>query len=593
VFEATHALILRLVREKVVTGLRVDHIDGLLDPVGYLERLRASLPQTSSLFVEKILGEDERLPAEWRVEGTTGYEFADAAGSVQTDADGARRFRETADELAGADTRFERLAVEGKRTVIEGLFPGEVRSLARELYRRSRDDSHGLALTEPALHDALVRVMGSLRVYRTYTRDADVRGDDRRSIVEAVREAGDDRAVRFLGRVLLLEEDPLERWLPLVMRVQRLTGPITAKGVEDTALYRYGGLLSRSEVGASPEGSVSVAGFHDRMAERQAAWPGSLNATTTHDTKRSEDVRARLAVLSEMPEAWFTQVRRWRRRYPAPDDRMDLHLYQALVGAWPLERRERRGFSRRLQAYAVKAAREAKLRTSWLDPDETYERALRVWIRDVVRDQGFEKDVKRFLRKIELPGAVSSLAQALVKITAPGVPDLYQGTEMWTLSLVDPDNRRPVDFERRIRDLERLTGADPAQLLATWEDGRIKLHVTSAALRLRRGRQALFSQGDYVALAATGRLRGNVLAFARRREDDLAITVVPRLVAGLTSPGRPPLGETWKGTRLRLPTGTPGELKDVLTGRTLAVRGGGIALSEAFEVLPLALLVSL
>jgi (1->4)-alpha-D-glucan 1-alpha-D-glucosylmutase len=591
VFEATHSLILRLVREGVVTDLRVDHIDGLHDPTGYLERLRASLDQTSALFVEKILGEDEQLPAEWPVDGTTGYEFADAVGGAQTDADGARLFREAADELAGADTRFGPLAVEGKRTVIEGLFPEEVRSLARELYRRCRDDPRGLDLTPRALHDALVRVTGSLRVYRTYTRNAGVRDDDRRFIEEAVREAGDDRAVRFLGRVLLLEEDPLERWLPFVMRFQQLTGPITAKGVEDTALYRYGGLLSRAEVGASPEVPVRVTGFHERMAQRQREWPGSLNATTTHDTKRSEDVRARLAVLSEMPEAWFAQVRRWRHRFPAPDVRMDLHLYQALVGAWPLERGERRRYSRRLQAYAVKVAREAKLRTSWLDPDEGYERALRRWVRSVVRDRQFERDVERLLRRIALPGAVNSLAQALVKITAPGVPDLYQGTELWTLSLVDPDNRRPVDFERRTGDLERLGGADPAELLSSWEDGRIKLHVTSAALRLRRARRALFSQGGYVPLAATGSLRGNVVAFARRREEDLALTVVPRLVAGLTSPGRAPLGHTWKGTRLRLPTGTPGELQDVLTGRTVAVRGGGIALSEAFEILPLALLV--
>jgi (1->4)-alpha-D-glucan 1-alpha-D-glucosylmutase len=591
VFEATHSLIVRLVREGVVTGVRVDHIDGLHDPTAYLERLRASLDQTTSIFVEKILGEGEQIPAHWPVDGATGYEFADALGGVQTDAAGARRFREAADDLAGTDTRFGPLAVEGMGAVIEELFPGEVRSLARDLYRRCRDDRRGLDLTERALLEALVRVMRSLRVYRSYTRDARVRDDDRRFIEKAVREAGGDRAVRFLGRVLLLEEDPVERWLPFVMGFQRVTGPIAAKGVEDTALYRYGGLLSRAEVGANPEVPVGMADFHERMAERQEAWPGSLNATTTHDTKRSEDVRARLAVLSEMPEAWFGQVRRWRRRYPAPDERMDLHLYQAIVGAWPLERGERRSYSRRLQTYAVKAAREAKLRTSWLDPDQGYERALRRWVRGVVGDRQFQGDVERLLEGIALPGAVNSLAQALVRITAPGVPDLYQGTELWTLSLVDPDNRRPVDFERRIRELERLNAADPDQLMSTWQDGRVKLHVTSAALRLRGARRVLFSDGEYVPLAPTGRRRANVVAFARCREDDVAITVVPRLIAPLVSGGRPPIGRAWKGTRLSVPAGTPGELSDVLTGRTLAVRGGGIALSEAFEILPLALLV--
>lgn len=638
VFDAVHALVLTMLAAGRVSGLRVDHVDGLLDPTAYLQRLRSLTDvggaQTdersrSFLVVEKILARNEPLPDEWPVEGATGYEFADVADGIFVEARGAARILAWASSSTGDSPDFAEVAAERKRLVLRELFPGEVDALVREAVGLAPEGS----LAQEDLRDAVVELTAQLPVYRTYTRDFEVRPDDRRFLRTAFRDARATlprrahTALRFLRQVILLQlpdtasQEAAESWLAFVMRWQRLTGPVTAKGVEDTALYVHDGLLSGAEVGSDPAApALEVEQFHERMRERARRWPGSLNATSTHDTKRSEDVRARLSVLSEVPEVWQEHLSRWRewmepaRReiastksretHLAPDAHEELHILQSIVGAWPLDPREVRGLSGRMGAYAVKAAREAKVHTSWLDPQREHEEALRAYVRAFLRpgDEWIRRDVTELLDRIALPGALNSLAHVLLKVTAPGIPDLFQGMELWNLSLVDPDNRRPVDFALRRRTLKELdgreSGGEPrkqvaADVLAGWRDGRLKMFVTKEALRFRRANRDLFEEGGYLPLEAVGRRRRNVVAFARRLGDRWAIVAVPRLAAGLCEHG-PPSATAWRGTSVRLPQGAPRRLQNVLTGETLEItrRGGrdAIRLHDALGTLPVALL---
>jgi (1->4)-alpha-D-glucan 1-alpha-D-glucosylmutase len=635
VFEAWHALVLELVRRGQVAGLRVDHVDGLSDPAGYLRRLQAAIADRIGgdgyVVAEKILGRDETLREDWPVAGTTGYEFADLAEGMFVDRRGAERIERAHATLAAAGGRrpaveldFERLAAGCKRLVLDQLFAGEGGTLASQLHALSREDRMGRDLTEDDLRAALVEVMAWLPVYRTYTTAPPVADADRRVIDHAVREAARRldperrRAVSFVERVLTLDTatdadwDEVRAWLRLVMRWQRLSGPATAKGVEDTALYRWEGLLSRGEVGGDPSRpAIGVDEFHRHMRERRQRWPGALNAGSTHDSKRSEDARARLHVLSEMPDEWVRRVTRWRRMNrrhrravrghgEVPDPSFDLHLYQSVVGVWPLDPAGRAGAVSRLQDYAVKAARESKLHTSWLAPDPAYERGVRGWLRAVLGPANgpFRRDLETFVERVALPGAVNSLAAAVLRATVPGVPDVYQGCELWNLSLVDPDNRRPVDFELRRRLLEELDAgmADRAalvrELARSWKDGRVKMHVVRELLRLRRAHPHLFAAGAYVPLAATGRRRGNVVAFARRRGRSWALTVVPRLTAGLGRARSFPTGfRAWPATVIHLPSGAPDRWTNLFTGEPIESSLGSIRLGDALAALPVAVLL--
>ncbi|HEX9374657.1 MAG TPA: malto-oligosyltrehalose synthase [Actinomycetota bacterium] len=630
VFEASHALVLDLARQGLVTGLRVDHVDGLLDPAGYADRLQRRLGEETGrdgfVVVEKILGRDEDLPPGWAVAGTTGYEFADLVDGLFVDPAGVERVERTHTALTGRPPAqgFEEVAARCQRLVLDQLFAGEGRVLAAHLHALALEDRHGRDLAEDDLRTALAEVMAWMPVYRTYTVGRPVADPDRRVVERAVREAirrlpdRYRRAVEFVGRVLVLDVrgDPewtdVDSWIGFVNRWQRLTGPVTAKGVEDTAMYRWDGLLSRSDVGAQPSRpAVSVEEFHRRMRERQRRWPASLNAGSTHDSKRSEDVRARLDVLSEVPEEWSRRVQRWRRLNrglrrrvrgrDVPDPALELHLYQSLVGAWPLEPSERRDFTARMQDYAVKAAREAKVWTSWLAPDLAYERAVRGWLRAALgpRNERFRRDLESFAERVSLPGAVNSLAGVVLRATAPGVPDVYQGAELWNLALVDPDNRRPVDFERRMGAVEELDRglhdrrALARDLAATWPDGRVKLHVLREALRLRRAHPQLFARGSYLPLEVTGRRRANALAFARRRGRSWAVAIVPRHVAGLARGGRFPVrAASWPATVAHLPAGAPERWTNVLTGEHVDAVRGGIRLADAFATLPVGVLIA-
>ncbi|MFH1650701.1 MAG: malto-oligosyltrehalose synthase, partial [Chloroflexota bacterium] len=619
-FAACHRQLLRRLQEESVTGLRVDHIDGLLDPLDYLKSLQGRPAQRFYIVVEKILSGDERLPQSWPVAGTTGYEFTNALNGLFVDPEGVRVLEEVRAEFTGNRRSFTDIVYECKRQVLAELFPADVASLTRRLSRLAGPDRPG----SPALRAALTAVTACLPVYRTYVRTLRVSAADRRYLETAFREAQRREPALSPGALDLLRQVLFRRFPPslsprrkkarrdFLMRWQQLTGAVMAKGVEDTALYRYGKLLSLNEVGGDPAGAgCDTAGFHRFLRERGRACPHTLNATATHDTKRSEDIRARLNVLSEIPREWQEHVRRWQRWHephritvggmPVPKPEMLYFLYQTLVGAWPLAETEIPGFRERLKAYVRKAAREAKTRTSWLNPRRRYEDALDRFLDAVLADRGadpFPADFHSFREKIAFSGALNSLSQVLLKITAPGVPDFYQGTELWDFSLVDPDNRRPVDFSHRARVLAQLSGDSSGQLslarelLDRWRDGNVKLYVTCRALSFRRENPALFRDGEYLPLSISGDRESNLVAFARRRGQDWALTIVPRLTTRLSRPPHFPLGEeAWGKDRLLLPAGAPAEWRHIYTGEKIISPGGkGLTLAQVLGNFPVALL---
>lgn len=625
VFLATHARILELARSGTVTGLRIDHIDGLYNPLGYLHRLQESLSAPAPgggpgfyVVVEKILGPDEDLPDGWPVHGTTGYEFLNMLAGLFVDRRGAAILEQVHDRVIGRPVDYDEMALRLQRRMTAELFAGEFRMLTQDLLELAAADRYGHDLTPGELAAALAELTACLPVYRTYIRERPVTDRDRYWIEAALARAAERRpeaaaALSFVRRVLLLEYpdwlDPAgqESWLRFVMRWQQTTGPVTAKGVEDTALYRYNRLISLNTVGGEPDApGVAVAEFHRWNQRRQERWPHALSATSTHDTKRSEDVRCRVNVISEIPEVWADALERWRQwnaplkpvvgDQPVPGPSMEMLIYQTLVGAWPLDPGEEPDFYERFKLYLIKAAREAKDQTSWLEPDSEYEAALMAFVDRILAEgtgNPFLADFRAFQRPVAYWGALASLAQVLIKVTAPGVPDFYQGTELWNLTLVDPDNRRPVDFarcQRLLAELDRrgetATAGLLPEMLENWQDGRVKLWVTSRALRLRRDWRQLFASGRYMPLAAVGPRWEHLCAFARHQGSQWAITAVPRLLARLMGEGssqpptpRPPLGAAvWGESALLLPSATPAVWRNVLTGERVAAGpapGGG------------------
>lgn len=640
VFDAAHALVVRLAEEGKVSGLRVDHVDGLYDPLGYLRRLQSRLsagdgaPQRRGpgfyVIVEKILAADETLPRDWPVSGTTGYDFLNSVNRLFVDADGLPALDETYARFTGSPVDFADVRYARKKQVMEELFAGELDSLAREAGRLSAREAAAGVVSSRDLARALAEVTACLTVYRTYVRGRRVAARDRDYIERAIEEARRRNpslgraALDFLGRVLLLRlglaPGPEQRrdWLRFVMRWQQFTGPVMAKGLEDTALYVHNRLISLNEVGGDPGGASArraVEAFHEGNRARLVRWPHSLNATSTHDTKRGEDVRARIDALSEVPETWAACVDRWSRwnrrkkrlvhGRPVPDANEELLLYQTLVGAWPLRDDDVAEFKQRVQAFMVKAAREAKTSTNWISPDEEYEGALVAFVESIL-DAGsqseFLSDLLEFQRKVAYCGAMNSLAQVVLKIASPGVPDFYQGAELWDLSLVDPDNRRPVDFARRASMLEDLNrrhrgGAMPLvrDLVARWQDGRIKLYLTAKALQFRRANAELFADGDYVPLSASQEGKVHVVAFARRRQRRWALVVAARLAAGLSDEGRATLAPAvWGESALTLPDDAPKRWHSALTAETIDGSDVGrrrvLPLRDLLAELPVALL---
>lgn len=586
VFEQTHALVFRLVREGVVDGLRVDHIDGLLDPAEYLSRLRASVPRDTPIFVEKILSSGEELRSGWPVQGTTGYEFLNALEDVFIDPAGFADIVRWYHKLRRlGSTTFPEIARAGKTAILNGPLRADMERLAAPLATLAR--AKGMRWSVGDLVAALVEFIAALSVYRTYIDPRSPIDDvDRAVIVKAasdarVRNASLDAPIGFIADACtgtLLPADESAR-LRFVQRLQQVTGPATAKGVEDTALYVYVPLVSRNEVGGAPEGTPenAVERLHHMNARRAERWPLGLLATNTHDTKRSADIRARLDALSEIPHEWERAVRRWRRLNAkhrrtiggrlTPDTNTEYLLYQTVVALWPAprpsrrvddlpDRRWRESARERLTQYMLKAAREAKTRTSWGDPNAAYERALDEFVGAILEpseDAPFLPDVARLVARAASIGAWNALSRVAIHLTAPGTPDLYQGDEFWNYTLVDPDNRRPIDYDARSSALgelasieEHLHSGGPIDLF----DNRIKILVVKRLLETRRTHADLFTSGVYRPLDAQGVRARHVIAFARVGDGRCAITVVPRLVSSLV--GANP-DEWWGDTTLALP----------------------------------------
>jgi (1->4)-alpha-D-glucan 1-alpha-D-glucosylmutase len=634
VFEATHALLFKLVSEGKVNGVRIDHIDGLFDPLEYLQRLKERLtPKDRSaadfpgfpIFVEKILSRTEPLPPDWPVCGTTGYDFLNMVNGILVDGAGHRDLTSLYARLTGFKGTFADLVYDKKKLIIESLFGGEVESLGRELNMLAEQDRHGQDITHRALVRTLEEVTACLPIYRTYIRDYEVPVRERgylESTIEAARRRNPDpgeAAYDFLRRVLLLQFLPSfpvekrESWLRFVRRWQQYTGAIMAKGLEDTALYVYNCLTSLNEVGSEAQ-PVSVSEFHAFNADRLANWPCALNTTATHDTKRSEDVRQRLNVLSEMPREWEERLSRWRnfnqghllrvRKKPVPDPNEEILLYQTMVGCWPLSELEQASVKNRLKAYVIKAAREAKVYTRWIAHDPDHEDALLAFVDAILEpdNNGFLHDFYQFQARVAYFGFLNSLSQVVLKVASPGIPDFYQGTEIWDFSLVDPDNRRPVDYKTRSAMLKELKQKETRplatlvpRLLSRWQDGAIKLFITYKALNFRKSQPELFLEGDYQPLQSRGKIKGHIVAFARRRGNQWVLAVVPRLLSQLTPAGAPPLGPAvWGEAVLLLPPGAPEVWENIFTRDTLRVSSGkgsqALPLAEIFRSLPVALL---
>ncbi len=575
VFDATHSLVLDLVAEGHVDGLRIDHIDGLRDPAGYLERLAADAPGTT-LLVEKVLAHDERLPATWPVAGTTGYDFLARAGDLFVDEEQLDELDASYHELVGDRRPFDEVAAEAQLHVATRELRAETERLTDLLAqigaarRRHRDHTHR------DLRDVLREVAAAMRVYRSYVRAGQASPDDRQRVAQAVatvrerRPDVDGELLDLLERVLLGQE-PGEVETELAARFQQYSAPVMAKGVEDTAFYRHTRLLSANEVGGDPgTAGAGVEPFHAHNQHIAERWPATMLTLSTHDTKRSADVRARLSLLSEIPRAWTEAVRRWtahnerHRRDGWPDPATELAIYQTLVGAWPIE-------GDRLEAAVLKSINEAKVQTSWRDRDEAYEAAVTGFVGAVCDDAAFGALVEGFLEAHDLVrlGRLTSLAQVTLLLTCPGVPDVYQGDELWDLSLVDPDNRRPVDFATRAEALDHIGAGHDPEL----DDGSRKLWLIQALLGHRRDRPDAYA-GGYEPLPVRGDSARHAVAFSR---GDL-VTVVPRLLVGLHRSG-------WGDTSVELPAG---RWHNVLTGRT--TDGGARDVSALLDDLPVAVL---
>jgi len=647
VFDAIHQRLAQMLAEGRVTAVRIDHPDGLFDPAKYFEMLQA-LAGGVWVVAEKILSGHERLPSRWSVHGTTGYNFLHQVNGLFVDPASARRMRRIYAKLTGRTESFDDLLYETKRLIMDTAMASELTVLAHMLNRISESNRRSRDFTLNSLRDALVEVVACFPIYRTYVHEGGWTPDDRAALERAIvharrRNAAMDATIFDFFREVVLPRDPddvlasvyerrdgyppadaseaAER-LRFAMKFQQYTGPLQAKGLEDTAFYRHNLLLSLNEVGGDPSRfGVTAAEFHELNLRRQQDWPYEMIATATHDTKLGEDVRARIDVLSELPDEWGRDVSRWMRLArtartivdgePAPDRNDEYRFYQALLGAWPAAGVSDT-FVQRMQAYMIKSVKEAKRRSSWINPDETYEAAVNTYVERLLTGPESSKFLPAFApfqERVARVGLVNSLSQTVLKIASPGVPDFYQGTELWDLNLVDPDNRRPVDFRvrgcllNRVDRILALEGddraAEAAALLASWHDGAIKLLLTTAGLRLRGTMPGVLLDGAYLPLATdTLAIPAHVVAFARLATEGAVIAVAPHLVARLVNGAQAaPTGDAWKTSRVMLPSSLAGLVyRDAFTGAEVrpvkSNDSAWIFVGQALKTLPIALLVA-
>lgn len=658
VFEETHRLLISLLADGAVDGVRFDHPDGLWDPEAYFhdvqvaylwEAVRRRLAPESDdewdvlrgevetaisealtiildsdrrwpvyVVAEKILEHGEVLPERWAIAGTVGYEFAQATTGLFVDPEARALFDTIYARFTGDKIRFTELVYEMKQRMMREAFPSEVNVLTNVLNRISEQDRHSRDFTLNNLRAALREVMACFSVYRTYTTcdEHGVAERDRKYIESAVAQAKrrnplmETSVFDFLQSVLLLHStdnprERLDRRCHFAMKMQQLTGPVMAKGLEDTAFYRFNRLTSLNEVGGDPARfGTSVDEFHRQNRARRREWPEAMLNSSTHDTKRSEDVRARISVISEKPTEWRAALNRWSRLNRklkkkaegvlAPHRADEYVIYQTLFGTWPLGGLEsvHESYVERLQNYIIKVAREASRFTNWVNPDEVYEGALQEFVAgmlDSTRSGPFIEDVTAFIEARLNAGLLNSLAQEVLKLTAPGVSDIYQGTEFWDDSLVDPDNRRPVDFDARTSALSELDGKLIEQLIVDRRDERIKLAVTARLLNVRREYKRLFSEGDYVPVAVDGPAADHVVTFTRTYEGMTLLVVVPRLMTRLAGSHDEFDPAIWKGTTLAGLDAVEGPWRDVINGH--ALEPNGFVLTDLFSTMPVSVLI--
>ena len=635
VFDEAHKLLLDLVRVGAVTGLRIDHPDGLYLPQEYFEKLQrrcaealgTALPQDGRavyMIVEKILTAVETLRKDWPVHGTTGYDFANQVTQLLVDSSAETEITKTFHRFLGHSLHFGHLAYAKKLLVMRLALANDVNVLGNMVDRLSEQNRWYRDFTLEALARAVRETIACFPVYRTYLAPGRPVSDEDRQVVERAVAAAkrrnpaiEESVFDFLRDILLfrfpenLDDDARAAHTHFVLKFQQATGPIMAKGLEDTVFYIYNRLAALNEVGGEPQQfGIGLDAFHERNLDRQRNWPATLLATSTHDTKRSEDVRARMVAISELPQPWRRSIQRWRllnRKWKrtideaqAPDPNEEYLLYQTLLGTWPVnthsqaEQTASAEYVARIQAYMAKALNEAKLNTSWIRPNEDWLGAMRDFVAKILETSSKNKFLPNFfpvVEEIARLGAINSLTQTLLRLTSPGVPDIYQGNEIWDFSLVDPDNRRPVDYRHRREMLATIGKAKPEELLQSWPDGRIKMFLTQRVLQFRREHADLFQCGNYLPIRASGNLADCCISFGRQWHDEWIVVIAPRLSSRI---GFPPVGERWKDTVVDLPESISlDHAHELLTCCELRHEGRRVSIADVVSILPFAVLSNL
>lgn len=590
VFRHYHKFVKELLDKGLVQGLRIDHIDGLYNPTDYLDRLRDLVGEEVYVVVEKILESEEEMPDFWPIEGTSGYEFLSEVNRLFTSEKNKERFTSIYHDFLNKAFIYEDLVFEKKMFILKEKMGGELDNLVMKIQGITNQPADGY------LKEALAVFLASFPVYRVYPTQYPLEKPDAKVLDSAFSHA-EKRAPQFselfdlFKNIFLQPEEMNEEKLNFVMRTQQFTGPLAAKGVEDTVFYLYNRLISHNEVGDSPHlFGTSTYEFHGRMHERFNKTPYSMNATATHDTKRGEDSRMRINALSEFPDEWTSSIYSWQeinKKYKKeisgklmPDGNDEYFIYQALVGGFPMDGKIEEDFKERFKAYLIKVVREAKVNSDWSETNEAYETSVTDFIENILEDQEFLNDFVPLFEKVRDYGIIYSLGQTLLKITAPGIPDTYQGCELWDLSFVDPDNRRPVDFEARdnyLRQIEAMENEDPERglkdLISTRADGRIKLYTLYTALTERKKQSEIFTKGEYIQLTVSGDLSDNLIAFARRLDDKWIITVVPLNLGEISSGEDFGLGEVvWRDTTISLPENAPRSWRNIITNKKMEVQ---------------------
>ncbi len=610
VFDTYHHFILELVKNNLIDGLRIDHIDGLLDPKDYTEKLRKAVGDDFYVVVEKILEWDEKLPLNWPVQGTSGYDFLAEVNHLFTKAASKDIFTSSYKEITPELIDYEALVFEKKLFILKKRMGGELHNLwlllkDSQLLPSGEND-------EEKWKRSLSIFLAAFPVYRIYPEKFPLTESQKAVIEQAFQHAvnfksGEKDALEILKKIFLgkADKDP-EKMFRFLHRCQQFTGPLAAKGVEDTSFYIFNRLVSHNEVGDSPENfGISIDGFHDKMLQRKDHFPYALNATATHDTKRGEDARMRLNVLSEIPEEWFSKMADWnsiseklRKEKDIPGPNETYFIYQTLIGAMPFDQECDGEFLTRTKDYLQKVLREAKVHSNWASPDEDYEEGVFQFTEAILKDEEFRKSFDPFQKKVAHYGVIKSLGQTLIKLTVPGIPDVYQGTEFWDLSYVDPDNRRPVDYDLRkkyITDFRSMEDTNLQKELQefnlNYKNGKVKMYSLFRTLNFRKNQKELFENGEYLPLEISGEAADNFIAYARKNEQEWCIVVVPVLVSALfKSEGNLiPDATMLKNTFVSLPNEAPSKLVNIFSKEKINVQGK-IELKDLFLQFPVALL---